>query len=121
MRLKRRTILVVDDNPGMIDLLRRYLVGQPYQIVGVYEAKQAIQFARKSQPNVVLLDVMLPGQDGWEVLQNLKNHPTTRHIPVIICSVLDALEWAYSLGADGYLRKPPGQAAMLDELARWAD
>lgn len=121
MRLKRRTILVVDDNPGMIDLLRRYLVGQPYQTVGVYEAKQAIQFARKSQPNVIILDVMLPGQDGWEVLQNLKNHPTTRHIPVIICSVLDVLEWAYSLGADGYLRKPPGQAAMLDELARWAD
>ena len=65
-----------------------------------------LQIAREVVPSVIVLDVMLPGQDGLEVLQNLKNHPATRQIPVLICSVLDTRELVLSLGADGFLRSP---------------
>ncbi len=113
------TILVIDDNPDAIDLFQRYLVGRPYEIIAAHESAPAIQMARESNPDVIILDVMLPGQDGLEVLQNLKNHPATSRIPVLVCSVLDTQDLALSLRADGYLKKPPGQAEFLNVLARW--
>jgi CheY-like chemotaxis protein len=116
---RQQTVLLVDDNPGMIDLFNRYLGGQPYHILVAPDGEQAIQLARQTRPGLIILDVMLPGKDGWEVLQNLKNHPTTRHIPVLICSVLDATELAMSLGADAYLKKPPSQGDFLDVLTQW--
>jgi CheY-like chemotaxis protein len=116
--LKRHSILVVEDNPDVVDLFKRYLVGQPYQIVAP-QARQAVDLAREQQPWLIILDIMLPGKDGWELLQNFKNHPATKHIPVLICSVLDAPDVALSLGADGYLRKPPGRADFLTALSQW--
>ncbi|MBX3080488.1 MAG: response regulator [Anaerolineae bacterium] len=117
--LNQRSVLLIDDNPGMIDLFRRFLTGKPYQVLVAEDGEQAVKTARQSSPDVIILDVMLPGKDGWEVLQNLKNHPTTRHIPVLICSVLDAFDLALSLGADACLKKPPSQADLLEALARW--
>lgn len=122
--LSHNTVLLVDDNPGMIDLFERYLAGQtgePYHLLMATEGNAAVQLARAAHPNLIILDVMLPGKDGWEVLQNLKNHPTTQHIPVLICSVLDAYDLAISLGADAYLKKPPQQAEFLQALPRWLD
>jgi CheY-like chemotaxis protein len=117
--LNQRTVLLIDDNPGMIDLFQRYLAGQAYHVLIADEGEQAVHMARQSRPDVIILDVMLPGKDGWEVLQNLKTHPTTRHIPVLICSVLDAFDLGLSLGADAYLKKPPNQAEFLKALAHW--
>jgi CheY-like chemotaxis protein len=116
---RKHSILVVDDNPDVVDLFKRYLVGQSYQILAALESEHAIQLARDEQPELIVLDIMLPGKDGWELLQNFKNHPVTKHIPVLICSVLDAPDVAYSLGGDGYLRKPPGRSDFLNALARW--
>jgi CheY-like chemotaxis protein len=119
--LKERTVLLVDDNPGMIDLFQRYLAGQTYRVLSAREGDEAVQIARQMHPDVVVLDVMLPGKDGWEVLQNLKTHPATSDIPVLICSVLDAFDLAISLGANACLKKPPNQAEFLAALARWPD
>jgi CheY-like chemotaxis protein len=116
--LNHKTVLVVDDNPGMLDLFNRYLAGQPYHIVQAHEGEEAVQLARQTRSDVIILDVMLPGKDGWEVLQSLKNHPLTRETPVLICSVLDASELALSLGADAYLKKPPSQAEFLKVISR---
>jgi CheY-like chemotaxis protein len=116
---RKHLILVVDDNPDVVDLFKRYLVGQSYQILAAMEAERAIQLAREEQPELIVLDIMLPGKDGWELLQNFKNYPGTKHIPVLICSVLDAPDVAYSLGGDEYLRKPPGRSDFLNALARW--
>lgn len=117
--LNQQTVLLVDDNPGMITLFQRYLAGQAYHVLVASEGEEAIQLARQLHPDLIILDVMLPGTDGWEVLQNLKTHPSTRTIPVLICSVLDALDLALSLGADAYLKKPPSQSEFLDVLAQW--
>lgn len=118
--LRQTVVLVVDDNPGMINLFRRYLAGQPYQIIDAADSSQAIEFARKIQPHLIVLDVMLPQQDGWEVLQNLKNHPTTLKIPVLVCSVLELPDVAVSLGADAYLKKTPSRTEFLTALEQWS-
>ena len=117
--LNQQTVLIIDDNPGMIDLFERYLAGQAYRVLSAPDGDQAVQMARQLHPDVIVLDVMLPGTDGWEVLQNLKMHPATNNIPVLICSVLDAADLALSLGADMCLRKPPSQPDFLNALARW--
>jgi CheY-like chemotaxis protein len=104
------TILIIDDNPDAISLLQRYL-GNTYQTIAVRQPSEGIRLAREIQPLAIVLDIMLPNTDGWEVLVNLKKHPTTTTIPVLICSVLKISDLAYSLGADGYLKKPPNPNA----------
>jgi CheY-like chemotaxis protein len=67
------------------------------------------------------LDAMLPGTDGWELLGRLREHPSTRHIPIIICTILPQEQLAHTLGAAGFLRKPVKQEEflkLLDQLAK---
>jgi CheY-like chemotaxis protein len=116
--LEQQSILIIDDNPDAVALFRRYLAGYPYQVLAAHDGTQAIELATNAQPRLIVLDVMLPKQDGWEVLQLLKNRRSTAHIPILICSVLDAADLALSVGADGFLKKPPGEATFLDALAR---
>ncbi|MCD6290262.1 MAG: response regulator, partial [Anaerolineae bacterium] len=113
-----RTVLVIDDNPDMIQLFRRYLGGGMYHVIGATESGEALRLAREIQPHVITLDVMMPSQDGWEILQNLKSHPETKRIPVIVCSVLQERELALSLGAAEVLVKPITQQMLLSALER---
>lgn len=114
--LEFREVLIIDDNPDALDLLTRYMADSPYKVFTARDAEQGIQLAQAMKPWIVVLDVMLPKRDGWEVLQTLKNHPSTRHIPVLICSVLENPELAYSLGATAFLKKPPDRLAFLEML-----
>ncbi len=116
-----KEILVIDDNPDVITLIERYLAHSSYSVVGVQDAQEGIEVAQRMQPFVIILDIMMPKSDGWEVLQTLKNHPETSHIPVLVCSVLDTPELALSLGASYYLRKPPGRVDLLAILAQIAE
>lgn len=116
----QRTLLVIDDNPDVIALIERYVAQSPYTVVGALEARQGINLAHRLSPFVIILDVMMPGSDGWEVLQYLKTQPGTSHIPVLICSVLDTPELAISLGADFFLKKPPGRVELLRILGQMA-
>ncbi|MDI7277331.1 MAG: response regulator, partial [Anaerolineae bacterium] len=84
----RMTILVVDDNRDLVSLIRRYLAGHDLQVLGATGAEEALHLAAQLQPRLITLDVMMPNQDGWEALQKLKASPVTRHIPVVVCSVL---------------------------------
>lgn len=111
------TVLLVDDNPGLLRLLRRYLSGSPYTVVEARTADEALRLAQEVQPDAITLDVMMPTIDGWELLQMLRAQPATRHIPVIVCSVLKERSLALSLGAAGFLEKPVTQDALLQALA----
>lgn len=111
-----RTLLAIDDNEGLIRLLRRYLAEHNYQVIKASNGAEALQLAQKLQPDVITLDVMMPSQDGWEILQRLKSEPATQDIPVIVCSVLDDPELAFSLGASAYLKKPISQADLVEAL-----
>lgn len=115
-RVQEQPVLVVDDHPDTVDLLRRCVEGTRYRIVATHEPQRALAMAQQEQPFVVLLDVMMPGVDGWEVLTRLKQDEVTAHIPVWVCTVLDQSELAISLGADGFLRKPVTREALLQVL-----
>jgi CheY-like chemotaxis protein len=111
-------VLIVDDNADVVQLLRRYLDGA-YHVLEATAGAQALALAREARPRVITLDVMMPSQDGWEVLQMLKNDPSTGNIPVIVCSVLQERELALSLGADGFLAKPITARELLSALQRY--
>jgi CheY-like chemotaxis protein len=117
----KRVLLVIDDNEGIIRVFRGYLDGYEYQVVGATSGEDALQRARELRPAAITLDIMMPSQDGWEILQMLKDDPVTQGIPVIVCSVLEDPQLARSLGAAAYLRKPVAQADLLVELGRLAD
>ncbi|MFC1976104.1 response regulator [Chloroflexota bacterium] len=112
----QKVLLVVEDNESVIRAFRRYLTGYNYQVVGATTGPEALRLAHEVSPAAITLDVMIPDQDGWEILQALKKDPVTEDIPVIICSVLEDPELARSLGATAYLHKPVAQADLLNML-----
>jgi CheY-like chemotaxis protein len=110
------TILVIDDNEGLVNLLRRYLADQPCQVLAATNGSEGLQMARDVLPRAVVLDVMMPDMDGWELLQRIKTNPETEGIPVIVCSVIDDPELAYSLGAERFIAKPVNRQTVLEAL-----
>ncbi len=109
-------VLVADDNIDTQRLFRRYLEGSRYAFIGAREPLQAVALATDLAPKVIILDVMLPGMDGWELLSRLREHPVTQHIPVIVCTILPQEQLALTLGAAAFLRKPVSRGALLAAL-----
>lgn len=102
-------ILVVDDNPMNCDLLARQLKRQGYGVTISTNAKQALRLLQATPPDLIVLDVVIPGINGIELLQQLKQHDRFQHIPVIMLSALDEIASAIKcieLGAKDYLQKP---------------
>lgn len=116
MAAKTRTLLVIDDNQEFASLYSRYLVGHGWVVVGATNASDALLVASQNPPTAIVLDLLMPHQDGWEVLMTLKKHPRTAAVPVVVCSVLDAGDLARSLGAEACLTKPVDEEALLDAL-----
>ena len=113
-------VLVIDDNLDTLHLFRRYLSGSPYQFHGVHEPEEALAVAAAVRPQAIVLDVMLPQIDGWELLGRLREHPLTRALPIIICTVMPQEQLALALGAAAYLRKPVSREQLLSTLDQHA-
>jgi signal transduction histidine kinase/CheY-like chemotaxis protein len=111
-----RIVLAVDDDPGIIGLYRRYLEPHGYQVIGVTRSTEAITRAAELRPAAILLDVMMPNRDGWQVLAELKRSEVTSSIPVIMCTLASEPERAYDLGAAGYLSKPIIESDLVEAL-----
>jgi CheY-like chemotaxis protein len=116
--LEQLPVLAVDDNAGTLQLLRRYTAGTRYRLIETRDPEQALALAERHSPQVIVLDVMMPRIDGWEVLGRLREHPLTRHIPIIVCTILAQEELALSLGASDFVRKPVTRQALLAALDR---
>ncbi|MFP3895617.1 MAG: response regulator [Anaerolineales bacterium] len=110
------TVLLVDDNEEMLALLERYLLPHNYGVLKAQSGSEALALARSRQPDGVILDLMMPDQDGWDVLQTLSNQPATEQIPVMVCTVLSARRLALSLGATVFLEKPITEDKLLSAL-----
>jgi CheY-like chemotaxis protein len=110
------TVFIIDDNEGLLDLLQRYFTGQPYNVVTVSSSLEALPQVETLQPDAVIMDLMMPEMDGWELLQRLRANPATHHIPVIICSVIRDPALAYSLGASLFITKPVERESILNAL-----
>ncbi len=117
----RATILFVDDNVDALRLFERYLAGSRYHFIGARNAEQALDLAARYEPEAIVLDVMLPGVDGWDLLGRLREHPQVGCIPVIVCTILPEEPLARALGAADFLRKPFTREALLAALDRQVD
>lgn len=115
---ERFTVLVVDDNADTLQLFERYLSGSRYHFRGLQQAEQTVSLATELAPRVIVLDVMMPGCDGWALLGQLREQPETRNTPVIVCSILPHERLAQALGATEFIRKPVGRADFLAALDR---
>jgi signal transduction histidine kinase/DNA-binding response OmpR family regulator len=113
-----KVILAVDDDPQVIALYERYLQPQGYHVVPLLDPSRAKERAHQIKPFAITLDIMMPGYDGWQVLNDLKNDTETRDIPVIICSIIEEQERGFSLGAADYLLKPILEEDLLNALNR---
>jgi CheY-like chemotaxis protein len=113
------TLLVVDDNQSFISLFRRFLSGTGWQVVGANSGREAEQLLAELLPTVIILDVMMPQEDGWELLRRWRIEARTAAMPIIICSVLNEPHLALTLGASAYLPKPVTQQALLQVLSPW--
>ncbi|MFH1277277.1 MAG: response regulator [Candidatus Eisenbacteria bacterium] len=111
-------ILVVEDEPGTADLCATYLRSAGFRAETAAGGREALEKARQLRPAAILLDLLLPDMDGWEVLTRLKEDPATEEIPVVIGSIVDDRERGYALGATDYLMKPFGKESLLAAFER---
>ena len=116
------SILVVDDNPDNVDIIRHYLEARGYPITVAHNGEEALALYETVKPSIVLLDVMMPGRDGWEVCRVMKQHPALgKQVRIIMVTALD--EWddkrqALQTGADDYVEKPFDLARLVEVVER---
>ncbi|HEX2157949.1 MAG TPA: ATP-binding protein [Actinomycetes bacterium] len=113
-----RTVVVIDDDRRSVDLLTVYAEAAGLRVVSARDGRRGVELVRGLQPAMVVLDILLPELDGWQVLESLKADPATAAIPVVIVSVLDERPRGLALGAAEYLVKPVSREGVLDALAR---
>lgn len=102
-------LLVVDDDKEIVRLLRAYLEQAGYLVYTAYDGDSAFHLIRRERPTLVLLDLMLPNRDGWEVTEKIRNDPLLRHTPIIMLTARvsdDEKIYGLELGADDYVPKP---------------
>jgi len=110
------TVLVIDDSAGLRELMERYLAGSDWRAVGVADPDEGLRLADELVPQAIVLDILMPGADGWAVLTQLKSDARTAAIPVVVCSVFNDPELAFSLGAVAFVAKPVTRAKLLQAL-----
>ncbi len=108
-------VLVVDDQPANIRLLDAVLSPRGYRVLTAASGEQALDVLRDERPHVVLLDIMMPGMDGYEVCRRIREHPATAYLPVVMITASDTQEKlrAVEAGADDFITKPFDQAELL--------
>ncbi len=99
-------IVIVEDDKSTLELLSLYLTNEGYRVAHVYNGADAIARIRELKPFAIILDIMLPQKDGWEILQEIKSDDEIKDIPVIIYSIVDNKDLGFALGASDYLVKP---------------
>ena len=112
------SILVIEDDRRSADLLRVYLEDAGHEVTVAGDGVQGLDLARRTQPTAVILDVLLPRLNGWDVLARLKRDPATASIPVVIVSMLDERGAGFALGAADYLVKPVEHEELLRAVTR---
>jgi signal transduction histidine kinase/CheY-like chemotaxis protein len=111
-----KSILVVDDDPNIRTLLQQELTEAGYSVRLAEDGRKALALIREEIPGLVILDVMMPEMNGFDVAAVLKNDPATMHVPIIILSILEDRERGFRLGVDRYLTKPIDTGSLFQEM-----
>lgn len=112
-----QTVLVVDDEPSIRRFLRHILEAEGFLVIESRSGEDAVSIAQREEPSLVLLDLVLPDINGFEVLSRLKEKPGTEDIPVIILSIIEDEEKCFRLGASDYLPKPINREKLVERVA----
>jgi signal transduction histidine kinase/DNA-binding response OmpR family regulator len=114
----RPTVLVIEDDEHSVDLLSLYLAGAGFNVECARDGRQGLEAVRSLRPAVILLDIVLPELDGWDLLATVKADPKVADIPVVIVSMLDERGKGFALGAADYLLKPVARDDLLGAVDR---
>ena len=117
-------VLIIDDSATIVSLLRRMLRQNELATLEAGDAEAGIELARTERPDLIFLDIVLPGMNGFAALRNLRKEPTTRDIPVIMISGNEqATEqfYAHRIGADDFMKKPFSRAEVFARIERLLD
>jgi DNA-binding response OmpR family regulator len=115
-----RTVVCVEDEPEMIDLIQLILNRKGFEVIGANGGVKGLETIRKVKPDLVLLDLMMPEVDGWQVYQQLKADETTQHIPVIVVTAkaqnIDKVLGLHIAKVDDYISKPFSLQELVDRV-----
>ena len=117
-------VLVIDDSPTIVALLKRMLQQNQLVVLEAFDAESGIEIARKEVPDLIFLDIVLPGMDGFNALRTLRRDPITKHLPIIMISGnAQATEQFYvqRIGADDFMKKPFSRAEVFMRIEALLD
>ena len=118
---KGKTILLVEDEPSVIELMNIFLSRNGYKILNVLEGTEVVDKVRSAKPDLVILDIMIPKLNGFEVCSRLKADAELKNIPVLILSALvqkNEIEMGIRMGADMYMTKPFQNAELIQAIEK---
>jgi signal transduction histidine kinase/CheY-like chemotaxis protein len=115
---EEKIVVLIDDDVAMHDLIRRTLSKIGLKLVGAVDSEKGMQIVREMKPKLLLLDVLMPGRDGWSILKECKSDPELKDMPVVMVSQLSQDVLSQSLGADDYLTKPINRDLFLETVSR---
>jgi DNA-binding response OmpR family regulator len=115
---RRDIILVVDDDPAVLDLMQRILMKEGFRPVLADDPRKAVSLARAVKPSAVILDVLMPAMNGWEVLRALKADAELEAVPVVMLTIVDDRRTGLALGAAEHLVKPIDRDVLVRVLDR---
>jgi DNA-binding response OmpR family regulator len=119
----QKKVLIVDDSPAEVLLMHGVLEREGYRLVDLHDSTRVEETIAFEQPNVILLDVVMPGKNGFQVCRELKGHDLYKTIPVILVTSRDTASdkfWGEQQGADGYVTKPFTSEELLRAVRRFA-
>lgn len=113
------SLLIIDDDPDSHELLRRSLTREGFTLISASSGEEGFELiAQGHHIDVILLDILMPEESGWQVLHRLKNDPLAQHIPVVLMSVIDEQQRGLALGASDYVIKPVNRERLLSSISR---
>jgi DNA-binding response OmpR family regulator len=122
MESQAKRVVCIEDEPEMIDLVRLILGRKGYEVIGANGGVEGLEAVRREKPDLVLLDLMMPDMDGWEVYQQIKADEALRHIPVVVVTAkaqsIDKVLGLHIAKVDDYITKPFGPQELLESVSK---
>jgi DNA-binding response OmpR family regulator len=122
MEPQAKRVVCIEDEPEMIDLVRLILGRKGFEVIGANGGVEGLDAVRREKPDLVLLDLMMPDMDGWEVYQQIKADPMLREIPVVVVTAkaqsIDKVLGLHIAKVDDYITKPFGPQELLESVAK---
>jgi len=122
MDSQAKRVVCIEDEPEMIDLVRLILGRKGFEVIGANGGVEGLEAVRREKPDLVLLDLMMPDMDGWEVYQQIKADEALRHIPVVVVTAkaqsIDKVLGLHIAKVDDYITKPFGPQELLESISK---